>query len=228
MLRTMPLHAKCRDWTLIVEEEFETTVGPEHRLKIQKLCMHELGHYVVGRDLGAAPTEITITFTGPGNFLGNTSMSVTRHLATVDEVRQYLEDRICILMGGTLGEHLSVDPTSKAPIDEEGWIQNAKNGYEREISSKSDKNKADELLRVLLFMDGIDESTDHALLDGRLAAISDRIWGKTIAILSKVAPEIYDVGAMMADRVRFLGVKEHMTSAQIEGFFAAERGSGTG
>ncbi len=29
-------------------------------------------------------------------------------------------------------------------------------------------------------------------------------------------------------RVRFLGVKEHMTSAQIEGFFAAERGSGTG
>ena len=200
-------------------DKFERPVSPDDGARVLKLCMHELGHYCAGRVLGARPAGITVTFWGPERFLGNCEMSITRCLATVEEIKGYLEDRVCILMAGTLGEHLSIDPVTGLVVDRGRWMREATTAYERQPSSASDRDKGDELLRVLLFMEG-GAQADEAELRLRLPTISDRIWEKAIDTLGTAVPGFLTVSMMMAGKVRFYGVEAAITAGEIEECFA--------
>jgi hypothetical protein len=201
------------------EDEFEMPIDPADTLKLHRLCMHELGHYVAGRHCGAKPLTISITFSGPGKYLGNCEMSVARRLEDIDAVRKYLKDRVAILIAGTLGEHLSVDMSGEVIHDEERWITSSVNAYNREESSASDKNKADELLRMLVLMDGLDDATNCTVLSERMQAISDEIWGETVELMKLIARDFYIVSGQLSARITHLGAKVVITSAEIESYF---------
>lgn len=201
-------------------DEFEIPIHSGDSLAILRLCMHELGHYLVGRKLGAVPSNVTVMFAGASKFQGISAASVRRDLVTVDDIRTYLEDRVCILMAGTLGEHLSIDPDTGDVFDRQRWRHEAATAYDREPSSASDKNKGEELLRTLLFIEGAD-TDDEPELERRMQAISNRIWEKAVDLLARDAGAFLSVAQEMAARVKFMGVKETFASEEIELWFAS-------
>ena len=201
-------------------DDFEIPVHPDDSRNILRLCLHELGHYLVGRELGASPSDITITFTGASRFLGGSAAIMRRSLATIHEISGYLEDRVCILMAGTLCEHLSVDPVTGGVQDCQRWMRETVTAFDREPSSSSDKNKSEELLRTLLLIE-VGGSDDELQLNQRMQAISDRIWEKAIGVLAPNAAAILSVGQHMAKRGRFMGVKEAFASKDLERWFTA-------
>lgn len=200
--------------------EFELPVHPGDSLKILRLCMHELGQYLMGRQLGAAPSCITVSFAGVSKFQGESAASVRRDIATLEDIRGNLEDRVCILMAGTLGEHLSIDSETGNLRDRLRWMHEAAVAYDQEPSSSSDKNKGEELLRTLLLIEGVG-SDDEPQLDRRMQGISNRLWEQASSILARDAGSFLLVGQQMAARVRFMGLKETFASETIDDWWAA-------
>lgn len=204
-------------------DEFEVRINIMDSPLIRQLCKHELGHYVVAREFGAKPASISVTFTGPNRFSGHCEISFVRQITAINDVREYLEHRVAILMAGTLGEHLTVDDSEACCLDKEVWLANATNAYNCAEGSQSDKNKADELIRMLAFMDRSIATDSKASLQDRMNEISRRIWLETANQLELISREFYAVSGLLADRVTHLDVPVVTTCAEIETFFDAAR-----
>lgn len=199
---------------------FENKILPEFRLDIMKLCMHELGHYMAAKEFGYNIKEIKINFVNRTKYHGHCEMQFLCSLQTTESVKNYLENRVCILMAGTLGENLSLTADLSAPCDKERWASCAAHNYERSESSKSDREKSDEHIRTLLLMSYDKIIDDEELVKKDILCISKRLWHSTIEIFSGKYKIFYETAARMANKIEFSAVDVVFSREEIEGFWA--------
>lgn len=204
------------------ENDFEMPMHPNDRTDVFKLCLHELGHFLLAQQFGADVQGITIRFTDRENFLGHCAMNIVRPLAHTADIRSYLEDRVCILMAGTLAEQMTFDPITLKIDDVAAWARYACLAYERSDSSRSDRKKGEELLRVLLLMDCPPIGQDAAELNRALTAITASLWERTIGILEERAAKMFVVADLMFDEMKFRGVSVEFPTAKLKQLFERE------
>jgi hypothetical protein len=87
-------------------------------------------------------------------------------------------------MAGTLGEHLSLTADLSEPYNKECWASCAAQNYECSESSKSDREKSDELMRTLLLMTYDEIIDDEKLLNKNISCLSEKLWNLTIETFS--------------------------------------------
>lgn len=198
---------------------FAIKISSEFRIDVTKLCMHELGHYMAAKELGANIKGIKINFVNRTKYHGHCEMRFLRSLQTTESVKKYLEDRICILMAGTLGEHLSLTADLSEPYNKECWASCAAQNYECSESSKSDREKSDELMRTLLLMTYDEIIDDEKLLNKNISCLSEKLWNLTIEMFSGKYKTFYETAAKMAEKIEFSAVDVIFPRDEIEDFW---------
>lgn len=162
------------------------SICPEHRRLLDKIILHEAGHYVIARTFGFKADQIKICFLYQGGqYNCYVTNSTARKLPNQAEIERFLEERILILFSGTMAEALSegrVDSkTASAALESEG--------------GSNDEGKISELIHLL-------NNIRHANLDdaefkNAPLAINSRLKEKAKdmveteqAVISKFAKEL--------------------------------------
>jgi len=114
-------------------------IDPYVRKKIEPICCHEAGHYIIARVLGFKVSDIRAEITGiPNGHDAYAKVELANELSSKDKIISYLEKRTQILFAGPLSQALS-----------DGKINNDEAIKSLENEGKSDHEKSREFIHLL-------------------------------------------------------------------------------
>jgi hypothetical protein len=173
---------------------------------IRPLGYHEAGHYVVARVLGFKTGSLKLQVIDMnGGHIGGSVLQPRRALSNVDEILDYLEDRIQVLYAGALAQSLSngkIDDKVAVSVLEEGGGQ-------------TDFAKVRELLHIIRNI-RFPNAKDEAEAQSGLDKINDDLWGRTIALVEKDHQLICGLGGRLASELKVIGQEFEISEAEIE------------
>lgn len=153
-------------------------IQPYDLSRLEKVCIHEAGHYIVSRELKFKTDGITVTIHHRKGHIGESFFEPWKPLIkNLEGLRLYLEHRIQILYAGVIAESMDVNGVYDSENAHKEW---------EEGGGRIDFVKATELihtLRNIKHPDTIDESTaqeeltsiDNELINASGSIILDRI-----------------------------------------------------
>jgi hypothetical protein len=176
----------------------ELSIIPEHRGVLEDLAAHEFGHLVAARALGFKTGDISLVLTSMGgSHTGTIEIipdEVTPDMATVMD---YLQRRAMVHFAGMLAQ----------------WPEPLKQGHVvpaiQEERGESDRQKALELIRVMLNIKGDVTDEGHARAMVGLAVSAN-------ILVTQNFPIIRALAARFAANIRFYGQTYRWAAAEIE------------
>lgn len=167
----------------------------EHALQI---AHHEMGHYVVARALGFETGGVTLTVTKDLRHKGGASICLVRPVASMDAIKEYLEERMMVLFAGAMAQTLPSAHASQKRIDKAkaAAILNGELGAERDDAKIRELRH---LLRNIIYPDTQPSSSDSIMAE--LKTINDRLWLRTQEIVEAQADTITGLGERLVNRM---------------------------
>lgn len=175
------------------------------------ICQHEVGHYVVSNECGFRTGDIEVTITSHPGYLthythaASSTVHLERAVRGIDEVKEYLQDRIAVLAAGVLCQSIRKNKIDNVKAGEL-WFHG---------DAQSDRNKADELIVLLNNILNPEECTQEELKE-RLHMIFDVSWGKAIAIIESKMEVINEMSEAIFNRIQGYGIKTIVPHQDLE------------
>ncbi|MHC8312445.1 peptidase M41 [Pseudomonas sp. GT1P32] len=165
----------------------------DHALQI---AHHEMGHYVVARALGFATGGVTLSVTMDLRHQGGAAITLAHPISSMEAMKAHVEARMMVLMAGAMGQTLSSMHRSGNRVDKTKAVTILKGS----LGAEQDYAKVKELqylLRNITYPDTDPTSSD--LIAAELQAMTDRMWGRTQAIVEDLADTITELGRVLVD-----------------------------
>lgn len=180
------LLAWSADYLPWADQQAALAIPAQLRYAVDQLARHEIGHAIVGRSLGFRIGELHLSLISEsGDRIGFTETTCDRQLQGIPDIVKYLEDRIVVLMAGTMAE-----AESEATVGA-GFDQDFKESW-------SDHSKALDFMQILAGIKGVDFHTYYASSYPELRERTD-------AEVRRNYQFILDVVNSVADRVVAFG-----------------------
>lgn len=191
----------------MVQEKF--VISPRQREVIDKIGLHEAGHFVVAKKLGVEVGETTMCLIDICNdYDCSVSMNTAQRLPEVSEIDQFLEKRIQVLFAGSMAQSLV-----KGKVDQ-GAVESAmKNGEGRE-----DEQKTAELIHLLRNIRHADIVDDNEFREAVMALFRD-LWEKARVLVENEHKVISALGNHLSTSVKVGGEKYVFSKEELEAFF---------
>ncbi|PRD15410.1 hypothetical protein [Pantoea coffeiphila] len=150
----------------------------------KRAIYHELGHWLVGREVGFDVGNITIGESYFGVY-GNSEVKPIpkTKLTSANAVYDHLFNRVCVLLAGVIADviwHKKYEPD----IDKENDIEYFYTNGVMDKTAITDKGKINELLFI---MNGIANTPtqDEKSLEDQMAKIQSEAWSRSLNLLNK-------------------------------------------
>jgi hypothetical protein len=194
-------------------------ICPEHKQRLEKIILHEAGHYVIARRLGFQAYQIKICLLYEGGqhdcyVVNNTARKLQNQAA----IERFLEERILTLFSGAMAEALTegkVDnEVAKAVLESEG--------------GRNDEGKISELIHLLNNISHANLA-DDAQFKEALTAITRELWDKSRALVEAEQEVILNFTKELASKIE-VGGEEYIFSEEdieamlTEAFKAGKKG----
>jgi len=169
------------------EQQAALLIPADLKWLVTQLARHEVAHALIAKSLGFTVGEIRIgVSSATGDHEGSSGATSNRHLKTVEDVVQYSEDRIVVLMAGTMAE-----------AESEGEVGRGFDSAFKE--SWSDYSKMLDHMQLLANLSGENFQSCFGTSYLRLRA-------RTATIVHENFPLILEVVDVLAERVETFGM----------------------
>ncbi|VVN87047.1 peptidase M41 [Pseudomonas fluorescens] len=161
-----------------------------------QIANHEMAHYVVARALGFETSDVTLKVTMALTHHGGSSITLTRSISSIEEMKEHLEARMMVLFAGAMGQTLPPKHSSEKLVDKSKAAAILKG----ELGAEQDYAKIRELghlLRNISYPD-TDPASCYSVT-AELKEITDRTWFRTQKIVEELADTITGLGAALVD-----------------------------
>jgi hypothetical protein len=163
-----------------------------------QIANHEMGHYVIARALGFETGDVTLKVTMGLTHHGGASITLSRSISSIEQMKAHLEGRIMVLFAGAMGQALPPKHSPKKHVDEPkaGAILKGELGAEQDYAKIRELRY---LLRNISYPDTDPASSDSIIAE--LTAINDRLWLRTQKIVEALADTITGLAEVLVDRM---------------------------
>ena len=176
--------------------EMTTKMSPAIRDHALQIAHHEMGHYVVARALGFATGGVTLSVTMDLRHQGGAAITLARPISSMEAMKAHVEARIMVLMAGAMGQTLFSTHRSGNRVDKTKAVTILKGA----LGAEQDYAKVKELQHLLRNITCPDtDPTSSDLIAAELQAMTDRMWGRTQAIVEDLADTITELGRVLVD-----------------------------
>lgn len=186
------------------------TSDPSEIERIRKICNHEIGHYVVAKELSFITHGITITIQ-EGGHLGMAIIEPrTPGLIDLENIISYLERRTQVLFAGVIAEGMDIDGN---PNCEYSSKQLAFGG------GANDHAKIRELIQLLRNIKHpitIDESNSQSELDN----INESLINKAGELVKNNINKIYRLANILSARIQYYDTNYELSEDEICNVFS--------
>ncbi|WP_130905971.1 MULTISPECIES: peptidase M41 [unclassified Pseudomonas] len=161
-----------------------------------QIAHHEMGHYVVARALGFATGGVTLTVTKDLRHHGGASITLVRPISSMEAMKAYLEARMMVLLAGAMAQTLPSKPSAAKHVDKPKAtaILKGEQGAEQDYAKI---RELQHLLRNITCQDSDPASSER--ITAQLKAMTDRLWGRTQAIIEDQAGTISELAVALVD-----------------------------
>jgi hypothetical protein len=161
-----------------------------------QIAQHEMGHFVVARALGFATGGVTLTVTKDLRHHGGASITLVRPISSMEAMKEYLEARIMVLLAGAMAQTLPSKPSAAKHVHkpQATAILKGEQGAEQDYAKI---RELQHLLRNIACPDSDPASSEH--ITAQLKAMTDRVWGRTQAIIEDQAETISELAVALVD-----------------------------
>jgi len=179
------------------------TVSDQYRKRVQRIARHEMGHYIASRQFGFRTGDVSVQVDGlTGGHRGGATIELNRPVHSMDDIDEYLCQRIIILFAGALSEPLFAG----APVKAIGESENAEAVRvldDPQSGAAFDHAKVRELRAVLRNIRHSDtKSEDTATILTELKAINDDLWGRAIKLVDRHYETICGLATNLTARLK--------------------------
>lgn len=173
----------------------------EHKLLLEKIILHEAGHYVIARRFGFQTYQIKICLLNQGGQYDCYVVNDTaRKLQNKDAIERFLEERILTLFSGAMAEALT-----EGKVDNEAARVILESG-----GGRNDEGKISELIHILNNIRHANLADDAELKDAP-RMITRELWDKARVLVEAEQDVILDFTKELASKIE-TGGKEYIFS----------------
>lgn len=173
--------------------------------RINRVCRHEAGHYIVARELLFKTNGISAKFQQNGHSAHAILEPWTHSVTNIEEVQKYLERRIQVLYSGAIAEAMNINGEYNSEFALNEW----NNG-----GSINDYAKIRELiqaLRNIRYPDTKDKETAQNELD----EIDGNLIQKSGEVITNRLKLIYDIADSLALKIKDYNIEYQLTESEI-------------
>lgn len=159
---------------VIPEDSLGTfVIYPVHRMRLMKIILHEVGHWVLSRRFGFKVGQIRICWLYEGGQYDCwASNDTARRLLNTADIELFIEERILVLFAGAMAESLD-----EGKVDSKAACDVLTNG-----GGRNDEGKISEFIHLLIniryaFLD------DDAVFKKAEIDVTKELWDKTKALV---------------------------------------------
>lgn len=175
--------------------------------RIRRICTHETGHYVVGRELSFKTHGIEIQIQYPQGHLGQAGIDLwTPNISSLGELKDYLERRIKVLYAGAIAESFDDDANYDSEYALNEWTSGG---------SINDYAKIRELVQVFRNISYPDTSNESKVQE-ELTQIADPLINETLAIVERHFESIRRISDRLFSKVEFYSGKYDLGESEID------------
>lgn len=171
--------------------------------KIQNICNHEAGHYIIAKELGFITNGMSIEIRVDGYSGESIIEPRTSGIINFTELENYLRRRIKVLYAGVLSESYEMVNFSEYALNE--W--NSGGG-------KDDHSKIRELTQVLRNIvypnTGEEREAQKELND-----LDNELFAQTVEIVAERLKLIRRISLILAEKVKEYNIKYSLTETEI-------------
>lgn len=171
------------------------------RWYVDQLCRHEIGHALAARELNFGIGEIRVSLLAAnGDHVATTRVVLDGTTTTLDEVVDYLERRVVVLMAGSMAEQHSHEQLMNKFL--QTWQSD---------SASSDRQKVLEILQILCNIKG-----------AVVQQYFDKLMSRTHGIVFRNHEVICRAAAVLSGRVLHFGQGVWMKPQELESIIMIE------
>lgn len=187
-------------------------ISPRQRQIVEKMGMHEAGHFVVARKLGFEVGETTICLIDIyDNHDCSVLMDTAQRLSDISEIARFLEKRILVLFAGAMAQSLVDGKVDFAAVD----------GVMKAGEGREDEQKAAELIHLLRNIRHADTADDNEFQEA-VTALSHDLWEKARVLVESEFEAISALGNHFATEVRVGGKYYVFSKEQLDAFLTQD------
>jgi hypothetical protein len=179
------------------------------RERVLLVCMHEVGHYVLSKEMGFETTGICVQFERYGGHSGHSGFkSWNPKMDSLLKMKEFLEKRIKILYAGVIAEC----------IDKEGKYDSERANIEWTIGGgRNDHSNIRELTRLIRDIDFPDTENEDEV-NTQLKVIDDKLISDTGNIVFERIQLIRCLANILSDKVLDYDVEFKLTEKELNEF----------
>ena len=176
------------------------------RERVLLVCMHEVGHYILSKEMGFDTYGVSVQIERYGGHSGSSSFkSWNPYMDSLAKMKSFLERRIKVLYAGVIAEC----------IDEEGNYDGNRAALEWMIGGgKNDHSNIRELTRLLRDVD-FPDTVGEVEVNAQLKQIDDRLISETGNIILERIELIHSLAKILSDRVLDYGIEYSLMENEL-------------
>lgn len=172
-------------------------------VKIENICNHEAGHYIIARELGFITNGISIQMR-INECVGQSVIEPrTSGINGFTELENYIRRRIKVLYAGVISESYEMENFSDYALKE--W---------NSAGGKDDYSKIRELTQVLRNI-VYPKTENEPEAQRELTELDNELFGQTVEIVEKRLLLIREISSLLSEKVKEYDIKYSLTEAEI-------------
>lgn len=172
-------------------------------VKIENICNHEAGHYIIARELGFSTNGMSIEMRTNGHSGESVIEPWTSGINNFTELENYLKRRIKVLYAGVISESFEMENCSDYALNE--W----KSG-----GGKDDHSKIRELTQVLRNII-YPNTKNEPEAQKELTNLDSELFAQTVEIVKNRLNLIHGISSMLSEKVKEYNIKYSLTESEI-------------
>ena len=176
-------------------------------------AQHEMGHYIVARALGFRTGEVSIELRTLDDPYGFTNIEMQENLATMNDIKTYLQRRSLVLFAGSAAETLPSDTIEKF-VDNDAVL---------DILHRSDRRKGKDLAKARELINILRNISQSASDFGHVTATQDepacleaKLLRRAAELVENYGETIVALGCALAMKIEAVDEKVMFEAKDLE------------
>lgn len=174
--------------------------------RIMRICNHEAGHYIVGKELNFTTHGISVSVNPTQGHSGHAVIEPwTPNIKSLQELCFYIERRVKVLYAGAISEAMEIDGKYDSEHALREWITGG---------SVNDHAKIRELVQALRNV-RYPDTTDELLIQTELTRIDEELIQSAGEIVRNRIELIHGIGDMLLQKIKLYNTKYELLETEI-------------